>query len=58
MKLSRDEYLAMYRRMVTVRQFETVAGDLFSQARGAGFYPPVHWPGGLQCGNLLGAQAG
>jgi TPP-dependent pyruvate/acetoin dehydrogenase alpha subunit len=37
MKLSRDEYRTMYRRMVTVRQFETMAGELFAQAAVPGF---------------------
>ncbi len=37
MRLTKQEYLDMYRQMVTVRQFETMASELFAEARVPGF---------------------
>lgn len=37
MALAKQEYLALYRTMVTIRQFETLAGELFSAGKIPGF---------------------
>jgi acetoin:2,6-dichlorophenolindophenol oxidoreductase subunit alpha len=37
MALNENDYLAMYRTMVTIRQFETLAGELFAAGKIPGF---------------------
>jgi TPP-dependent pyruvate/acetoin dehydrogenase alpha subunit len=37
MALNTDDYLTMYRTMVTIRQFETLAGELFAAGKIPGF---------------------
>ncbi|MGB5424561.1 MAG: thiamine pyrophosphate-dependent enzyme, partial [Desulfobacterales bacterium] len=37
MALKKTEFIAMYRTMVTIRQFETLAGELFAAGKIPGF---------------------